>query len=138
MFYRLLDRTQTVERAHAMLLWRGRVPWRIFREGDVSFLPQGYLRPRRITRVPPVMGLVAAGQATDVPARVVVEARRGLDWLRCTVQNRSLAQVLVPNETDFGATAINEVCGSYRLEGLVKGQTVDSAGHSFYEHVGDA
>jgi hypothetical protein len=134
-FYRLIDRTQNVEKAHALLLWRGSALQKVFREGDVIITPAGFLPAAPLLRIPPVMGLVAPARATDVPARLTVNGRRGNDWVRCEIENSSVAQIVVPNETDLGVTIINEVVGSASLAGSIGGEGVTSAGPSMYEHV---
>src|SRR5206468_3621266 len=101
----------------------------------VAVRESGFLRSRKILKIPPAMALLAPQLSTDVAARLTVEARSGHDEVRLEIDNRSLAQLVVPNEGDLGTTIINEVVGGFRIRGGVQGASVDSQGESFHEHV---
>jgi hypothetical protein len=134
-FYRMFDRARTTEHARALLLWRDQHLFRVFRDDEVSVRETGFLRPRQILKLPPVMGLLAPQLSTDVAAQLTVEARSGGDSVRMQIENRSLAQLIVPNDADLGTTVINEVVGGFELTGQAQRTSVDSRGESFHEHV---
>jgi hypothetical protein len=81
------------------------------------------------------MALLAPQLSTDVAAQVTVEALSGRDDVQLEIENRSLAQLIVPNDADLGTTIINEVVGGFRLRGKAQGVAIESAGESFHEHV---
>ena len=95
----------------------------------------GFLRPQSILKIPPAMGLLAPQLSTDVAQQLTVVARAGGDTVRLQIDNRSLAQLIVPNDADLETTVINEVVGDFRLSGQVQGALVESKGESFHEHV---
>jgi hypothetical protein len=134
-FYRMFDRSRTVEHARALLLWRDQNLFRVFRDDEIEVHEGGFLRAQKILKIPPVMGLLAPQLSTDVAARLSVEARSAGDVVQLTVDNRDLAQVIVPNDVDLGSTIINEVVGTFALSGDVQNIAVGSRGQSFYEHV---
>ena len=74
------------------------------------------------------MGLLAPQLSTDVAARLTVEARSGGDSVRMQIENRSLAQLIVPNDADLGTTVINEVVGAFELAGEAQRVSIDSRG----------
>jgi hypothetical protein len=134
-FYRMFDRARTTEHARALLLWRDEHLFRIFRDDEVAVRESGFLRPQRILKVPPVMGLLAPQHSTDVATRLEVEGRSGGDVVRLQIDNRDLAQLVVPNDADLDSTIINEVVGTFHLAGDVQGASVESRGEAFHEHV---
>ena len=134
-FYRLFDRSRTIEHARALLLWHGQHLFRVFRDDEVVSRERGFLSPPRILKVPPAMGLLVPQLSTDVARQLTVEARSGGDTVLLEIDNSSLAQLIVPNDDDLETTVINEVVGAFRLSGRVQGETVESQGESFHEHV---
>jgi hypothetical protein len=134
-FYRMFDRSRNTEHARALLLWREQHLHRVFRDDEVAVRETGFLRPPQILKIPPAMGLLAPQLSTDVAAQLTVEARSGRDDVRLEIENRSLAQLVVPNDTDLGTTIINEVVGRFRLQGGAQGASVESQGESCHEHV---
>lgn len=79
------------------------------------------------------MALVAPEVTTDVPQRIIIDAAVGDDHVHWEFEATALAQIVVPNETDLFETIINEVTGSIRVHGQVKGEPVDMEGKGFFE-----
>jgi hypothetical protein len=119
-FARLSNRALTRTRMQTLFVWRDRRVAAAFRDHQVRIEHHGLLRPRRVLRTPAVMALVSPGLATDIPAKVTIEARSSRASLEATFEPRDVAQVILPNDHDFGTTIINEVAGD-----LVAGVDID-------------
>lgn len=135
-FVRLSDRAHTLARMQALFLWRGVWQHRVLRADEVSVTREGFLRPARVLKIPRAMALVSPSVATDVPARLVVEARGGGDHVRAVFTAHDLAQVVIPNDHDPGNTIINEVGGAVAVEGVVRGERVSMEGRAVFEFLG--
>lgn len=135
-FVRLSNRAHTLARMQALFLWRGAWQHRVLRGDEVTITREGFLRPARVLKVPRAMALVSPSPATDVPARLIVEARGGGDRVRCVFTAHDLAQVVIPNDHDPGNTLINEVGGAVSVEGEVRGERVAMEGRAVFEFLG--
>ncbi len=135
-FVRLSDRAHTLARMQALFLWRGAWQHRVLRGAEVTITREGLLRPQRVLKVPRTMALVAPSPATDVPARLIVEARGRGDVVRCVFTAHDLAQVVIPNDHNPGNTIINEVGGEVSVEGVVRGERVQMDGRAVFEFLG--
>jgi hypothetical protein len=93
----------------------------------------GRLRPRRLFKIPRVMGLVSPEALPDVPRWVEMRARGDGDELRYRFEASDLAQVVIPSERDLGVTIINEVTGTSTLEGRIRGERIDFRGRAVCE-----
>jgi hypothetical protein len=114
-------------------LWKDRQLQRLFIHEEIRIQQTGFLTMPRLTKFPRSMALVSPELTTDVPRNFEVSARRGNDWLECRFAAADLAQIIVPNETNLGVTAINEVSGLLEVQGLVKGEPVSMSGRGFFE-----
>ncbi len=132
-FARLTDRARLVTRAQALMLWRGSVQHRLFRNEAVAVHRDGYLAAGDVLRVPRVMGLVCDDGATDVPRRFRASARERRDEVGFVFAPSAVAQVAVPNDADLGVTRIHEVSGRVSLRGAVRGERVELEGRGFFE-----
>ncbi len=135
-FVRLSDRAHTLARMQALFLWRGAWQHRVMRADEVRVTREGFLRPTRGFKVPRAMALVSPSTATDVPARLIIEARGDGDHVRAVFTAEDLAQVVIPNDHDPGNTLINEVGGTVAVEGVVRGETVSMQGRAVFEFLG--
>jgi hypothetical protein len=132
-FQRMTDRTRNTTTELIMALWYGGDLYRLFHQKEIDVRMTGPADAEPALKLPRVLSLVAPGQTSDVPDRLVVTARSGRDCAQMTFETRDLAQVLVPNETDLGMTIINEVRGRVHLDGHVKGNSIASEGEGIYE-----
>lgn len=132
-FVRLCDRPHLTDLMRVMMLWKGSRQLRLFHSEEVRVRHEGLLRPRRVFKLPRVMGLVSPGEATDVPKRFIASARRGADRLELEFETLDLAQVIIPNDDDLGVTVINEVSGRVSVSGKIDGQSVEIDGSSIFE-----
>jgi hypothetical protein len=133
-FVRLATRARSRALAQGLFLWKAQHQYRLFRDHDVQIaLGLELLRPERVFKIPAVMGLLHPETPTDVPRQVEMQARGDDDWMHWVFEARDLAQVLVPSETDFGVTVINEVSGRMRLRGVIGGEEVDVDGRAVCE-----
>lgn len=82
------------------------------------------------------MALASPENVTDVPARLVIRARRGADHVDVEFVTRDVAQVIIPNDDDLGVTIIHEVAGVVNVEGRVDGEGVSIEGPSIFEFLG--
>jgi hypothetical protein len=135
-FVRLSDRAHTRALMQAIFLWKGMRQTRVLRAADVEVRHIGHLRPARVFKVPRVMGLISPDILPDVPARLWVRGEGDGDEVECVFDARDGAQVIVPNDHDFGVTIINEVSGTVRLSGQVRGETVQMEGRAIFEFLG--
>jgi hypothetical protein len=133
---RLTDRGHRSSLMQGIFLWMGERKERVFRDDEVTIRHEGLLRPSSVFKIPRVMGLLSPGTATDVPQRLLVEGRSGDDFVRFEFTSEEVAQVVIPNDIDLGFTVINEVSGSARMEGVVRGRTIDVNGRSMCEFLG--
>ncbi|MEZ4339367.1 MAG: hypothetical protein R3B82_22315 [Sandaracinaceae bacterium] len=79
------------------------------------------------------MDLIFPDEATDVPDRYEMHARLGDDVWSFAFQTRSLAQVVIPTEDSLGVTVINELHGTYEVEGVIDGERARFRGAGFFE-----
>lgn len=135
-FVRLADRGHTRVLTQGLFLWRGASHWRIFRAHEMRVAPRGLLRTPRVYKLPRVMNVISPGSDVDVPARLDAYAEADGDWAEITFDSDEVAQVCIPNDTDDDAvTVINEVSGSLRLRGAIRGERVTMTGRAMFEFV---
>ena len=132
-FVRLINRARTSDLGHGLFLWRRGLQRRIFREGEVSITPRGHFAPARIAKFPRALALLAPELTTDVPRTLEIAAAARGDAVRCRFEAEDLAQVVIPDDGDFGLTVINEVRGRLTMEGTVDGEAVAMEGRSVFE-----
>jgi hypothetical protein len=134
-FTRILDRSRLVETARNVLIWRGGRLARTFRDESISCSVRGFQRMASLTKLPPVMAMVAPELDTDIPQRIDLTAQQGLDRLRLRLTIDRAAQILVPHETDLGTTAINECIGRMEADGVVDGEPLHLDVPCIFEHL---
>jgi hypothetical protein len=132
-FARLNNRGNTAALMQLFFVWRDERLLRTFRDHDIRVRREGLLRPDRILKVPPAMGLVAPGLATDIPERLIARAASRGDALEAVFTTRDVGQVIVPNDIDLGVTVINEVSGTLTVEGSVFGEPVVLSNRAVFE-----
>jgi hypothetical protein len=136
-FVRLSDRRHLSDLMQAIFLWKHERQVRLFRGSELTVWHDGLLRPKRVFKLPRVMGLVSPGNVTDVPQRLEVRARRGDDRVDLTFVTKDVAQVIIPNDDDQGVTIIHEVAGEVAVEGRVEGERFELTGPSIFEFLGE-
>lgn len=133
----VFDRTTNRARSQALeltlALWKGEALHRVFTQHEVTVRASGLLAPRRVPKFPRVMTLIAPEATPDIPARLDLFAAAGRDHLHCAFIPESVAQIVIPNDTDLGITIINEVPGRLLLEGEVRGERVAAEGRGIFE-----
>lgn len=134
---RLSNRARSSDRMRGLFVWKGLEQFRVFSGDELQHRHEGLLRVERPLKLPRVMGLLSQGSACDVPRRYVVTARRGSDRLSVEFVPSDVAQVVVPNDDDFGLTVINECRGDLRVEGRLAGQPVHFEAPSIFEFLSD-
>lgn len=135
-FVRLSDRSHTRCTMQGVFLWKGPREQRVFRDRDLRVRHLGLLRPARICKVPGVMGLVHPEQATGIPLELRVEGAVDGDVIEAIFRGAEVAQVIVPNDRDFGVTVINEVSGRLGVRGVVRGERFAIDGRAVFEFLG--
>lgn len=135
-FARLSNRRLTRTRMQTLFLWRDRRVHRAFRDANIRIVHHGLLRAEQVLKVPPVMGLIARGTATDVPARMTIEAWSDDTRLEAEFTPHDIAQVVLPNDDDFGVTIINEVAGQLEVEATVGSEKVTLSCPTIFEFLG--
>ena len=96
----------------------------------------GFLRPKRVLKIPRVMALLSPGAATDVPSWVEMRAQGDGDRLVYRFEAEDLAQVVIPSDTELDVTIINEVTGRSSLEGRLRGEKLSVEGRAVCEFLG--
>jgi hypothetical protein len=132
-FVRLTDRARLRARVQALMVWKGGLQHRLLRDRALTVTREGHLCPGPVPRFPRVAGLLTAGGATDVPARLTVAGAEGRDRVTVCFEPASVACVVVPDETDLTLTRIHEVNGPLSLRGELKGEAVHFDGRGFFE-----
>ncbi len=116
---RLLDGNAGTAYLQSLFVWRGPRITRIFRGADLTLTPSGFLRRRSFTL--PRFGSVLASGATEVPARVSLEAHTGDDRLRGELVFDDAACIVLGEDRDLGTTLLYEVLGRIEIDGCVAG-----------------
>jgi hypothetical protein len=132
-FSRLSNRAMTTTLTRSLTVWRGAQPVRSFCADEVRIETRGLLRPERIVRVPPVMGLLAPGTATEVPRSMNLVCECGDDRLDIVLDAEDVAQILVPDDDAPTITTINEVVAHLRVRGRICGEHVEYDGRGIFE-----
>ncbi len=132
---RILDRTRARVMVQGLLVWEAGLRQRGFRGDAISVVPEGFLRPEASLRVPRSLSLLVPGGATDVPARLHIEAATDGDRLSGVLECSDVARILVPRERDLGTTVIHEIGGRLQLTGEIAGRKVDIDAPAFSELV---
>jgi hypothetical protein len=135
-FVRLSDRAHTRCMMQGVFLWRGSCEQRLFRDHDLRVRHLGLLRSARICKVPAVMALVHPDQVTGIPRELHVEGGADGDAIEAVFRGADVAQVIVPNDRDFGVTVINEVSGRFGARGVVRGERLAIDGRAVFEFLG--
>lgn len=132
-FARLNSRGNTAALMQLFYLWREDRMLRTFRDHEIDVRREGLLRAARVLKLPPTMGLVAPGCATDIPQRLVLRAASRGDTLEAVFTAEDVAQVIIPNDNDLGVTIINEVSGGLTVEGSAFGEPVAFDNRAVFE-----
>ncbi|MEN0062754.1 MAG: hypothetical protein AAGA48_11430 [Myxococcota bacterium] len=135
-FARLNDRSLTRILMQTAFLWHGARPAEAFRDTEITIRHEGLLRPSYVHKLPPVMALLSQGSATDIPARVIIEAHHATASVYVTFESRAVAQVIIPNDDDLGVTIINEVSGSCHVQGKTADGPIELTCNTVFEFLG--
>lgn len=136
-FARLSNRSRTRTRMQTLFLWRGAHSTCAFRDAQIEIRHDGLFRAGRVHKVPPVMGLLNPGAATDVPVRMSIAARTSDASVDVSFTPAEVAQVIIPNDADLGVTIINEVAGHFALDAVIRGEPATIRCRSIFEFLGD-
>jgi hypothetical protein len=133
-FSRMTDRRGLRTVAQAFYVWHRDEPAAIFRDAAVRVRSSGMLgRPPDCT-LPPPMRLVLGDEVANVPASVVITARRAGDALHAEFRPESYARIAQPSEVCLDRSVVLcETSGSVHVEGSVGGEAVDCHGPAVFE-----
>lgn len=134
-FDRMSNRGRTQVDELKLSVWKADRLRRIFVHHHLNVRPDGYLAPNRVDKFPRIMALIAPEKTTDVPKIMHIEAASGNDHLTWQFEAESLAQIVIPNETDLRETTINEVLGMMNVSGEIQGEPFDLIGKGFFEYL---
>lgn len=135
-YVRMLDPGRHRSLAQALFVWHAGQVVRVFRDHELQVQTEGLLCTQRPLRVPRAAGLLVRGQASDVPQRLVVQARGDGDQVALVFRSTDFAQVVVPADAQDTRTAvIHEVAAQVQASGRVAGHPLRCAGPSFFEVV---
>lgn len=136
-FVRLANRTRNHTLAQGMFLWKHAFNHRVFLDDDLELrMDIGFLRPKRVLKIPRVMALLSPGTAIDVPSWVEMRAQGDGDHLVYRFEAEDVAQVVIPSDTALDVTIINEVTGRSSLEGRLRGEKLSVEGRAVCEFLG--
>ncbi len=135
-FVRLSDRAHTRALMQGVFLWKGHREQRVFRDHDLRVSHRGLRRAREICKIPPVMALIHPQLATDIPSQLGFRGEAEGDAIDGTFECGDVAQVVIPNDDDFGVTVINEVSGRLAVEGRIHGEDMELNGRAIFEFLG--
>jgi len=131
---RMLDRGRAVARYQGLFLYREDEPFHVFRDEQIEVAFTGRLAAARPLRIPRVMTLLAPESAADLPARIEITARDGVDELHLIFEAEDVAQVLMPSEADLeGVVTLHELSGRVVARGRVGGEDVTLEGPGVFE-----
>jgi hypothetical protein len=133
---RTSDRGGAVAKEHTLSLWSGPDLVRVFAREELRARMRGRRGGSPPRRVPGVMGLLAQGGASAVPALVEVEAGDGADGLALRFVPGSVVEVVVPSDLGSGFVRLAEVVGEVRVEGRVDGREVAFDARAVFEFMG--
>ncbi|HTQ06919.1 MAG TPA: hypothetical protein VMI54_23840 [Polyangiaceae bacterium] len=131
-----MNRAGTRTRARALLIWKGPLHHRMFRDRSLEVEQHGLLRPERVFRVPRALAFGCPDALCGVPERVILRGASGDDRVEVEMKCGEVSQILVPSEEDEGLTLINEVECETHLHGVVAGERVEMKGAGMLEHLG--
>ena len=135
-FVRLSDRAHSRCMMQGVFLWNGPREQCVFRDRDLRVRHVGFLRPARICKVPAVMALAHPEHATAIPRELRIDGAVDGNVIEATFRGAEVAQVIVPNDRDFGVTVINEVSGRLAVRGVVRGEQFAIDGRAVFEFLG--
>ena len=127
-YSRMSDRARGLTFAQSLMLWMHGQPSRRFYGRDLTVSQAGALRPLRVFRLPRFTALIGSGRAADVPARLHVVTRGYGDALDIDMDIERFGQIVAPNDSWPGLTALSEAGGRFRAQGIVAGRRLDFSG----------
>jgi hypothetical protein len=131
-----MNRAGTRTRARALLIWKGPLHHRMFRDRTLEVEQHGQLRPERIFRIPRALAFGCPDALCGVPERVVLRGQSGDDRVEVEMKSHNVSQILIPSDEDDGLTLINEVECETHLSGTIAGELVEMKGAGMLEHLG--
>jgi hypothetical protein len=132
-FVRFSDRMRTKASAQGLFFWNGEEQHRTFRENELTIELDGHLRPKSVTKIPPVMALLAPDRPTDVPERLRIVGEGRGDRVEAVFECRDVCQIVIPTQTDLSVTTINEVSGHLHVSGTIRGEPLEIDGGAVFE-----
>ena len=130
---RFADAARSRALEQALFLWRDGRPARSLTGAELAVCREGLLRPKKLSKVPGSLRLLAPGTACDIPARYAVSAALGDDRLQLEFIPEDALQLLIPCEADERVTRIHEVTGQVTLSGSVEGRRIHQGGRGVFE-----
>jgi hypothetical protein len=135
-FVRVSDGARQSALNQFVLVWKGDAYLRAFQNRELVFELEGmHVGPRPFT-IPGVMGLLAPGAASGVPAALSVRASGLGDELSIDYRTASKARVAMPSDVHaLRSVLLNETEGSARVSGRIGGEAFEFAGSALLEVV---
>lgn len=133
---RTSDRGGAVAKEHTLSVWSGSDLVRVFTRQDLRARMRGRRGGPLPRRVPGVMGLLAQGAASGIPAVLEAEAADGADDLALRFVPDDAIEVLVPSEMGTGFVRLAEVVGEMDVSGRVAGRDVAFRARAVVEFMG--
>ena len=133
-FTRKTDRRRLRCLSQALYLWHHDELAAMFRDTAIHMRSVGLLGSRPDCTLPPVMRLLAGGEAADVPASIEITASSSAGSIRAVFRSESHARLVQPSELAHDrAVVLSEVGGTAQIGGSVDGRPFDAAGAGVFE-----
>ncbi len=133
-FMRMTDRTHSQARSQCLYVWRDGEPAAMFRDMAVEVTSHGSLRKAPVMTLPGIMRLLSPGTASDVPEKIALDAHRGNDRVKMTIEPTEYARIAIPAEIGpQKVVALHEVSAGVRATGRVGGHHMEMEGSGVFE-----
>ena len=115
------------------MVWRRDRSARVFHGADMLVHQSGLLRQKQVLRVPRIVNLMVAGEASGIPRTVEIDGRAWDDHITLTLRLEDFAEIGVPNDSPEGLTMLSEATGRAEVDGRIDGEDFEFQGHVLAE-----
>lgn len=135
-FVRVSDSQRHRTLSQGVLVWKKEVNVRTFQNSEIKLELDGCHVGERPLTLPGIVGLLAPGAASGVPAHLRLRASGVGDELELAFRTQSIARLALPSDAKAtGLVLLNEAAGHGRLRGTIGGEHVELDGPAIVEFV---
>jgi hypothetical protein len=132
-YMRISDASRNVTYSQGLMVWRHDRSERVFHDNDLRINQSGWLKQKRILRLPRIVNLMVAGETTSIPRDMKIEGRAWSDNIDLQLSFENFMQVGVPNDGSAGLTLLSEASGSAAVTGRIAGEAIEFEGRVLAE-----